>query len=267
MKVTNKTISTICCAVLAFGLSTAAANDKEPSHPAGKLMKGSQVTGAKLFDDQGNHIGEIKDVLFDENTGGMTHAIVSVGGWLGIGDKESAVPWKFVHQSKSGSPGFVLEIDKAKLKDGESFADSAWPNTDQTWYDKSYSHYGLKTHNGAKLVRASKVISAQLFDQKGDKIGDIKDILMHPNSGRVAYATLDIGKYVGKGDQLTNVPWDLVRQSKKDTAGFVVNADKAKLAGATYFDSNAWPAYDDWGWQTNTYGYYGYQPYWNNATP
>ncbi len=227
-------------------------------------MKGSEVTKAKLFDQHGNHIGEIKDVLFDENTGGMTHAIVSVGGWLGIGDKDTAVPWKFVHQSKSDSPGFVLEVDKAKLKDSESFADTNWPDANQGWYDKNYSHFGLKTKSGAKLVRASKVVGAELFNQQGEHIGAIRNILMHPNTGRVAYATLDIGGYVGKDGQLTNVPWNLVRQSKKDSPGFVVNADKAKLAGATYFAPNAWPDYGEWGWQTNTYGYYGYEPYWTH---
>lgn len=266
MKTAIKMMTTACCAALAIGLSAASAADKNDSHPAGKLMKVSKVRDAKLFDQQGNHIGELKDVLFDENTGGMTHAIVSVGGWLGIGDKESAVPWKFVHQSKSNSPGFVLEIDKAKLKDSESFADTNWPNLDVHWYDKNYSHFGLKTKSGAKLVPASKVVGADVFNTTGIKIGEIKDVLMHPNTGKIAYATLAIGDYVGKGDKLTNVPWNAIRQSKKDTPGFVVNVDKTKLSTATYFDKNSWPDEGDWGWQTNTYGYYGYEPYWTHPT-
>lgn len=258
--------NTIACSA-AFLLSASMAvaqTDKDKTKPTGKLVRGSEVVGAKLFDQSGKHIGEIDDVVFDENSGGMTHAIVSVGGWLGIGDKETTVPWKFIHPSKDNKSEFVLEIDQAKLRDTGGFEKGKWPHFDEAWYQKNYQHYGLKAHDNAKLVRASEVMGAKIFDQHATEMGKIDNLLMHPESGKVAYATLDIGKYVGKEDKLTNVPWDLVRQSKKDTQGFVVNADKAKLQGSTYFDRNNWPDYADWGWQTNTYGYYGYEPYWTH---
>ncbi len=261
-------ITTIaCCTALLLSSSGgfAAENKADSKHPSGKLVKGSEVTDAKLFDQQGKHIGEIKDVLFDENTGGLTHAIVSVGGWAGIGEKESEVPWKFVKPSKDKANEFVLTVDQSKLKDAENYDRNSWPDFTESWFDKNYKHYGLTAKNGAKLVRASKVIGADVYDQKGDKMGQINNVLMHPNTGKVAFATLDIGNWVGQGDKLTNVPWPLVRQSEKETAGFVVNADKAKLHGATYFERNSWPDYDNnWGLQTNTYGYYGYEPYWTD---
>lgn len=258
--------NTVACgvALLLTASIAVAQTDKNKTQPNGKLVKGSELVGAKLFDQKGDHIGEIDDVLFDENTGGMTHAIVAVGGWLGIGDKETAVPWKFVHQSEKDTSSYVLEIDQAKLRDTGDFEKSNWPNFDEAWYQKNYMHYGLTAQKNVKLVRASTVIGAKAFNQKGEEMGKIDNLLMHPNSGKVAYATLDIGKYVGNEDQLTNVPWDLVRQSKKDTPGFVVNAEKAKLHGGTYFDRNHWPDYGEMGWQTNTYGYYGYEPYWTH---
>lgn len=258
--------NTIACgvALLVSASMAVAQTNKDQKKPSGKLVKGSEVVGAKLFDQSGKHIGEIDDVLFDENTGGMTHAIVSVGGWLGIGDKDTAVPWKFIHQSEKNTPGYVLEMDQSKLRDSGNVDKSNWPDFDQAWYEKNYKHYGLNVNSNAKLVRASNVSGAKVFDQRATEMGKIDNLLMHPNSGKVAYATLDIGKYVDHGEKLTNVPWDLIRQSKKDTQGFVVNADKAKLQGATYFDRNNWPNYADWGWQTNTYGYYGYEPYWSH---
>jgi sporulation protein YlmC with PRC-barrel domain len=229
MKANIKMTTILCGVALAFGLSSAAAADRMPdSHPSGKLVKGSEVQGAKLFDRAGKNIGQVDDLLFDENSGGMTHAIVAVGGWLGMGDKESAVPWKFVHPSKDRPNEFVLEVDQAKLRQVESYDRNNWPQPDQQWYQKNYSQFGLAANKNAKLVRASTV--------------------------------------VGKGDRLTNVPWALVRQSRQNTAGFVVNADKTKLAGAKYFDRNQWPDYTDWGLQTNNYGYYGYKPYWTDPT-
>ncbi|MDQ6655146.1 MAG: PRC-barrel domain-containing protein [Verrucomicrobiota bacterium] len=257
-----------CCAALALSATVMAAdnNQKSSSHPQGKLVKASQVTGAKLFDQNGKNIGELDDVLFDENTGGMTHAIVSVGGWLGIGEKESAVPWKFVRPSKDKDTEFVLTVDQSKLKDSDNFDRNHGPTMDESWYQKNYQHYGLTAGKNVKLVRASKAVGADVYNTGGDKIGEIKDLLMHPTTGKVAYGTLSIGEYVGKGDKLTNVPWNAIRQSKKETAGFVVNVDKAKLAAATYFDKSSWPDENDWGWQTNNYGYYGFAPYWTDPT-
>ncbi len=262
----KKLANTVACGVaLLLSASIAVAQtDKNKGEPKGKLVKGSEVVGAKLFNQKGDHIGEINDVVFDENSGGMTHAIVSVGGWLGIGDKETAVPWKFVQQSKKDTPGYVIEIDQAKLRDTGDFEKSNRPKFDETWYQKNYAHYGLTAAKNAKLVRASEAMDAKVFDQKGAEMGQIDNLLIHPNSGKVAYATLDIGTYAGKGNQLTNVPWDLVRQSKKDSPGFVVNAEKAKLQGGTYFDRSHWPDYGEMGWQTNTYSYYGFEPYWTH---
>ncbi|HJT82453.1 MAG TPA: PRC-barrel domain-containing protein [Chthoniobacterales bacterium] len=262
-RIIGKTVGCGLALLISAGLAVAQ-TDKKQEKPTGKLVKGSEVVGAKLFDQKGNHIGEIDDVLFDENTGGLTHAIVAVGDWLGIGGKDSAVPWKFVHPSRDKAHEFVLALEQSKLRDSGNFDRGKWPNFDQAWFNNNYTHYGLKAPANAKLVRANQAIGAKVFDQHGTQMGSINNLLMHPSSGRVAYATLDIGQYVDKGDNLTNVPWNLVRQSKKDTPGFVVNADKAKLQGATYFSRSDWPDYDEWGWQTNTYGYYGYEPYWTH---
>lgn len=260
-------ISTISlCAALAVSANLALAQtDNKPSKgkpPEGKLVKGSEVIGAKLFNQQGEHIGEINDVVFDENTGGITHGMLAVGGWLGIGENITAVPWKYIQQSKKDTQGYVVNVEKSKLTAQMSFKANDWPNMNDAWYKDSYSGIDMPTKPNAKLIRATKVTDADLFNQQGDDIGEIKNLLMHPNSGKVAYATCEIDEYGITGDKLTNVPWNLIRQSKKDTEGFVVNADKAKLTGAKYFSENNWPDYNDTAWHTTTYSYYGTDPFW-----
>ncbi len=262
-----QTIATFCVAALfstsvAFAQSTTtASNGKKLS---GKLIRGSEIMGAKLFNQKGEHIGEIQDILFDENTGGMTHGIVSVGGWLGIGDKLSAVPWNLIHQSKSDSPGFVVEVEKSKLTSSEQFGKDSMPDFGDSWFHKNYESYGLTAHKGKKLVRLSQVNGADLFNQDATAIGEIKDVLMHPNSGKVAYGILSLeDSFVADGDKLTAVPWNLIRQSKKDTQGFVLNTDKMKLDQAAHFDGKKWPEFNDQNWNMTTYTYYGVEPFWH----
>lgn len=105
-------------------------------------------------------------------------------------------------------------------------------------------------------------MGAKLFNQQAEHMGELENLLVHPKSGKVAYAVIEIGKYAGVGDKLTILPWNLIRQSKKDSPGFVVNAGKARLQGATYFERNAWPDYNAVSWHPVVYGYYKVPPYW-----
>ncbi len=257
------------CAALALSanLALAQASNKpgKGKPPEGKLVKGSELIGAKLFNQQGEHIGEINDIAFDENTGGITHGMLAVGGWLGIGENITAVPWKFIKPAKEGRNEFVVDVEKSKLTPEMSFKANDWPNLTEGWFKETYSRFGIPSGGNAKLVRGSKVIGAELFNQQGEDIGEIKNLLVHPNTGKVAYATCEVDKYAPAGDKLTNVPWNLIRQSKKDTEGFVVNADKAKLTGATYFSVNSWPDYNDEGWHTTVYSYYDTDPFWTDG--
>lgn len=248
---------------LAFALMAGSAS-AETKALQGKLVRGSEAMGAKIFNQKGESLGEINDVIFDENTGGMTHAVLAIGGFLGIGEKLTAVPWKFIKQSDKDTPGFVVDVDKSKLTAGESFDKNEWPDLTDSWSQKNYTAYGLTGKTGKKLVRLSMVNDAQLYNQKGEEIGEIKDVLLHPNSGKVAYGVLSLEKNDTVGDKLTSVPWKLIRQSEKATKGFVVNVDKSKLESAPHFETSTWPDYSDPAWNTTTYGYYAADPYWTS---
>jgi sporulation protein YlmC with PRC-barrel domain len=257
------------CAALVFSASLAVAQTdnkaKKGKPPEGKLVKAGEVVGAKLFNQQGQHIGEINDVVFDENSGGITHGMLAVGGWAGFGENISPVPWKHIQQSKKTPGEFVVDVDKSKLTQEMSFKTNGWPQLTEGWYKDSYSRFGVPSGGNAKLVRASKLIGAELFNQQGEDIGEIRNLLMHPNTGKIAYATCEVDEFAAGDNKLTNVPWKLIRQSKKDTEGFVVNADKAKLKGAKYFSQNAWPDYNDPRWHDTTYGYYDVDPFWTDG--
>lgn len=261
MKTLLKQTLTVC---LSLGLATGGAFAQTDKPMTGKLVKGSQVVGVKLFNQSADHIGEINDFYFDENKGEIAYAVVAIGGWLGMGEELFAVPWKHIKQSEKDTMGFVLDVDKAKLKAAPHFGKKAWPVITDDWNSTTLTYFGTKPDRfkGMKLVRASEVIGADLWNQKADKIGDIEELLLHPNSGKVAYGVVDIGTWAGYGDKLATVPWSLIRESKEATPGYVLNVDKAKLTNEVSFARNTWPDYNDSAWNTRTYGYYGVPYYW-----
>ena len=253
----------LVCANLALAQSDTKASKGKP--PAGKMVKATEVMGAKLFNQQGENIGEIKDIVFDENAGGVTHCVLAIGEWLGRADNLTVVPAKFVRPSKDKITEFVLHLDKAKITPEMSFAQNNWPKFTNNWFKQSYARFNMPAKSGVKLILANTAIGAELFNKEGNDIGEIQNLLVHPNAGKVAYATCEVDEYATTADRLTTVPWTLIRQSEKDTKGFVVNAEKAKLKSALYFSANNWPNYNASDWHNQVYSYYGADPFWTDG--
>ncbi len=258
---------TICCLALGLSVSPALAQQTTTTTAQkttnmkfdGQLLRSSNVIGADLYNGKGEEIGQINDVVFDENTGGMTHAILAAGGFLGLGDKLTPVKWDAVQVRQKGEDeiNFVTNLSKEQLTKENSFDKSSWSDsTADTWVQQ------LPGTQGRKLVRMSTVDDAKLFDTNGNEIGGIKDVVMDAKSGKIAYAVVSFDdSFINKGDKLTMVPWKLVRQSEKKTPGYVLHANKAKLENATFFAPNEWPNIHDLTWNKQVYDYYAVSPY------
>jgi sporulation protein YlmC with PRC-barrel domain len=106
------------------------------------LVKGSNFIGADVENPQGQNLGDIKDVVIDRASGRITYAVVSFGGFLGVGEKLFAVPWGAFSQPKADKDKFVLDIDKERLKNAPGFDDHNWPQmASQEWVTSLYSYY------------------------------------------------------------------------------------------------------------------------------
>ncbi|MDQ3200320.1 MAG: PRC-barrel domain-containing protein [Verrucomicrobiota bacterium] len=83
------------------GLIAATAQAQKAPHKFdGQLVRSSNLIGADLFTTTGDDIGEINDVVLDENSGTVMYPALSAGGFLGIGDKLTLVSWKSIEVKK-----------------------------------------------------------------------------------------------------------------------------------------------------------------------
>ena len=91
-------------------------------------------------------------------------------------------------------------------------------------------------------------------------VGDIKEIMINMNTGRVSYAVLSFGGFLGMGEKLFAVPWEAL---KLDTANkrFELDVNKERLENAPGFDKNKWPDMADKSWEEGIHAYYGTKPY------
>ena len=125
---------TLFVAVAFFCADTAAAKDKnakkETMYPA--LLTTSDIKGAKVMNLQNENIGDIDELLIEADTGHIRFAIVSVGGFLGIGSTRVAVPWgAFVITRENNKAKFVLDATKDRLEKA--------PKVEGTNYDRLYT--------------------------------------------------------------------------------------------------------------------------------
>lgn len=113
---------------------------------------------------------------------------------------------------------------------------------------------------GPRLMGADTLNGNDVFNEKDEDLGDIKEFMLDMNSGRVSYAVLSFGGFMGMGDKLFAVPWNAL---KLDTVNkrFVLNVDKARLESAPGFDKDNWPNMSDQTWAQGIHSYYGTTPH------
>lgn len=109
-------------------------------------LKASTIKGQNLKTAQGEDAGEIKDFVFDVNSGRMGFLVVGFGGFLGIGDERVAVPWDAF--SINGDGKLVLtDVSKDQLKAAPRLSKSDWSElSDPTFENRVYQSFGRTNH-------------------------------------------------------------------------------------------------------------------------
>lgn len=119
---------------------------------------------------------------------------------------------------------------------------------------------GTMTRNERRTLSASTLIGDPVRNPKGENVGELKEIMLDVESGRVAYGVLSFGGMLGMGDKLFAVPFDRFRVDEEEHH-LVLNVDKETLKNAEGFDKNDWPDTTDPEWERKIHDFYGATPY------
>lgn len=106
------------------------------------------------------------------------------------------------------------------------------------------------------LMGADTLLGEDVYNDKVEKLGDIKQLMLEMDSGTVAYVVLSVVGFLDLGEKLFAVPWTALRL---DTANkrFVLNIEKNRLKNAPEFDKNDWPDMTDERWANRIHSFYG----------
>jgi len=122
--------------------------------------------------------------------------------------------------------------------------------------NKSVEKYGV--------VSASKIIGEAVTNRQNENLGKIHELVIDARDGRLAYAVLSFGGFMGMGNKLFALPWKAFEFAATENK-LTLNVDKEKLKSAPGFDQNAkWPDFADRTWGSSIHTHYGFEPYWKS---
>jgi sporulation protein YlmC with PRC-barrel domain len=118
---------------------------------------------------------------------------------------------------------------------------------------------GIPCSETSELISSSKVEGTPVYRSNGENIGRIECVMIDKRTGRVAYAVLSFGGFLGLGEDHYPLPWSLLSFNEK-LGGYEVNISEDQLKGAPrYGNAMDWEKYES---GQLVYEYYGQPPYW-----
>jgi len=110
------------------------------------------------------------------------------------------------------------------------------------------------------MIGSDKVEGTAVYRSNGEKVGQIERVMIDKISGKVAYAVMSFGGFMGIGEDYYPLPWSVLTYNPR-LEGYEVNVTEQQLKGAPHYGRS-----DNWDWSDpargrSVYDYYGAAPY------
>lgn len=103
----------------------------------------------------------------------------------------------------------------------------------------------MKDPQDSILLRSSDISSRNIKNLRDEDIGNVKDVVLYPDSGEVAYVVLAVGTgFLNMNNKYFAIPWEALSFTRAERSGedvITLDVDKEKLENAPGFDDDNWP--------------------------
>lgn len=129
-------------------VSTTSSSHAAAGAGARPLIESDRVEGTEVYGADRSHIGSVKRLMIDKQSGQVAYAVLSFGGFLGLGESSHTVPWgKLTYDTELG--GYRTDLTEGQLKDAPGFSrdeNHAWSDRDKE--RDLHSYYGVSPYWG-----------------------------------------------------------------------------------------------------------------------
>lgn len=207
------------------------------------ILKASDFKGRDVVNASNKKIGDIEELAIDEARGRVAYAIVD----LDSPDRLVAVPWSaLTHDDKVCR--FNINGSRT-IESAPAFEWSRWQSMPTDEFGQPLADYygtpvygrdvSLPKGTALTMIKLSDLVGMDIASPTGENLGEIEDLVLDPASGKISYAALSFGGFMGFNDKLFAVPWDALSARKDGKVIFAV--DKERLTNAPGFDKKNWP--------------------------
>ena len=111
----------------------------------------------------------------------------------------------------------------------------------------------------SNLSPGTALCARTVVDQAGEVLGSIVDLLLDLERGRIAYAVVASGGFMGLGERLVAVPWNALKPGARQ---FVLQGKRAALDSGPIFEHEQWYRVPAKWWHERVHAHFGTRPYW-----
>jgi len=230
--------------------------------------RASDLVGLAVKNAADESLGKVEDVVVDLAKGKLRYAAIAFGGFLRMGDKLFAIPFETLRAARdrnSDSFHIVLHVNKEALKKAPGFDKNHWPDFGDANFaadvDRFYvQNTGHRTSAGTSSFKSSNVVGMRVDNPQGEHVGRIESLVMEVKSGKIRYAAVSFGGFLGMGEKLFAVPWGALKiqfNTERSQNHAVLDVSKSRLEKAPGFDKNHWPNFGDDKWASEVNSFYG----------
>jgi sporulation protein YlmC with PRC-barrel domain len=120
----------------------------QPRHGGNQAMNQSvisseRVEGTSVYNNAGDKLGSIDDLMIDKVSGKVQYAVMEFGGFLGMGTDRYPIPWSMLKYDTS-LDGYRVPIDKTKLEAAPKYPEDRIPDYDVTYTGRINDYYGMQ---------------------------------------------------------------------------------------------------------------------------
>jgi hypothetical protein len=124
-----------------YGTSSSTSGEV-PTDETDRLIASNKVEGTPVYNRQGESLGEVYNFMVDKYSGKVAYAVMSFGGFLGIGESYHPLRWEALDYD-TGMGGFVVDLDRSLLEGAPRYGrdEDPWA-TDREYGRNVYDYYG-----------------------------------------------------------------------------------------------------------------------------
>jgi sporulation protein YlmC with PRC-barrel domain len=253
-----------------------------PAREATRWQKASDLSHKSIVDSGNNKLGEVKNLAVDPDTGRTLYVITRFSDVPDTGNRWYAVP--FTALTLSGDyKDFILAMTKDQLRSAPGGFDSEhWPNlADSAYVSPLFAFYHVQPYEGhpvagqmgrtgstdgmnrtpSRCQKSSDLIGKDIRNDQNEKLGDLQDMAIDPDSGWALFGIIKTGGVRGIGDKYVPLPWSELRLGA-DAKEFVANITTDRLKNAPQFSGSNWPDLASASYRDQIYSYYGVRAPW-----